>query len=247
MVSAEQFMNALRRRLLLFAEVMCWAFGLAGLAWWGAFHIEVATSTRHHLDRFAALQVVTLHARMPDQTLWSSTRVNASREALSEPAPLPLAVLRIPKVGLEVPVLPGTDGRTLDRAVGHIEGTTEPGKDGNSGIAGHRDGFFRGLKDISPGDRIELDTLEGTDVYRVERTWVVNPQDVSVLDPTSIPALTLVTCYPFYFNGPAPERFIVRAVRDERTGVRPVRRMGSMALCGRSAMCLDVFRTSHVS
>ena len=214
----------------------------------GAFHIEVATKTRHDLERFAALRAATLQAHTPpDRSLWSSARVNAWRSALNEPAPAPLAVLRIPKVGLEVPVLRGIDDRTLDRAVGHIENTADPGGDGNSGIAGHRDGFFRGLKDISPGDRIELDTLEGTDVYRVERTWVVNPQDVSVLDPTSIPALTLVTCYPFYFNGPAPERFIVRAVRDEHTGVRPVRRMRSMSLCGRSAMCLDVFRTSRVS
>ena len=81
-------------------------------------------------------------------------------KALSEPAPAPLAVLRIPKIRLEVPVLPGTDDRTLDRAVGHIEGTAQPGTDGNSGIAGHRDGFFRGLKDIAPGDAIELDTLQ---------------------------------------------------------------------------------------
>ena len=109
-------------------------------------------------------------------------------------------------------MLPGTDDRTLDRAVGHIEGTAQPGTDGNSGIAGHRDGFFRGLKDITPGDVIELDTIQGKDVYRVERTWVVNPEDVSVLDPTSTRALTLVTCYPFYFVGSAPRRFIVRAV-----------------------------------
>ena len=110
-------------------------------------------------------------------------------------------------------MLSGTDDYTLDRAVGHIEDTAQPGADGNSGIAGHRDGFFRGLKDIIPGDVIELDTLQGKDVYRVERTWIVNPEDVSVLDPTSAPALTLVTCYPFYFVGSAPKRFIVRAVR----------------------------------
>jgi sortase A len=128
-------------------------------------------------------------------------------------------VLRIPKIRLEVPVLPGTDDHTLDRAAGHIEDTAQPGMDGNSGIAGHRDGFFRGLKDITPGDVIELDTLQGTDVYRVERTWVVKPEDVSVLDPTPTPALTLVTCYPFYFVGSAPERFIVRAVR---VGGRPL-------------------------
>ena len=82
-------------------------------------------------------------------------------------------------------MLPGTDDHTLDRGLGHIEDTAQPGTDGNSGIAGHRDGFFRGLKDITEGDVIELDTLQGTDVYRVERTWVVSPDDVSVLDQTS--------------------------------------------------------------
>ena len=93
-----------------------------------------------------------------------------------------------------------------------------------SGIAGHRDGFFRGLKDIVAGDVIELDTIQGTEVYRVERTWVVSPEDVSVLDPTSTRALTLVTCYPFYFVGSAPERFIVRAVR---VGDRPAPSLAS--------------------
>ena len=126
-------------------------------------------------------------------------------------------MLRIPKLRLEVPILPGTDDRTLDRAVGHIEDTAAPGADGNSGIAGHRDGFFRGLKDIAPGDVIELDTLDGKQIYRVERTWVVDPEDVSVLDPTPSRALTLVTCYPFYYVGPAPQRFIVRAVQVPAT------------------------------
>ena len=87
-----------------------------------------------------------------------------------------------------------------------------PGTSGNSGIAGHRDGFFRPLGDIAPGDAIELETLHESQVYRVERTWIVDPEDVSVLDPTTDRSLTLVTCYPFYFVGPAPQRFIVRAV-----------------------------------
>ena len=134
---------------------------------------------------------------------------------MSEPAPPPLAVLRIPKIRLEVPVLPGTDDVTLNRAVGHIDDTALPGTDGNSGIAGHRDGFFRGLKDIGPEDVIELETLRGKEVYRVERTWVVDPEDVSVLDPTPAGSLTLVTCYPFYYVGPAPQRYIVRAVRAD--------------------------------
>ena len=238
----------LRRRLLLLAERMSWAFGLVGLVLWGASHIEVATSTRHDLERFAALQGVATQAGTPDQSLWSPNRVSAWRKALSEPAPAPIAVLRIPKIRLEVPVLPGTDDRTLDRAVGHIEDTAQPGTDGNSGIAGHRDSFFRGLKDINPGDAIELDTLQGKEFYRVERTWVVEPQDVSVLDPTPTRALTLVTCYPFYFVGSAPQRFIVRAVRIRDTLVssplstKPV----PCPRCGNERF-VAFFWSSHVS
>ena len=209
----------LRRRLLLIAERASWALGLVGLMWWGAFHIGVASSTRHDLERFATLQALAAPTGTPDLTLWSPHRVSAWREALEDPAPAPLAVLRIPKIRLEVPVLPGTDDRTLDRGAGHIEDTPQPGAAGNAGVAGHRDGFFRGLKDLAAGDAIELDTLQGKHVYRVERVWVVEPEDVSVLDPTPTPALTLVTCYPFYFVGSAPQRFIVRAVRvgDETT------------------------------
>jgi sortase A len=212
-------MEALRGRLLLLAERTSWALGLVGLVVWGAFHVAVATSARHDLERFAALQVDATRVGTPDQSLWSPNRVAAWREALLEPAPDPLAVLRIPKIRLEVAVLPGTDERTLDRGVGHIEDTAQPGTDGNAGIAGHRDGFFRALKDITHGDVIELDTRQGKEIYRVEQAWVVDPEDVSVLDPTPRRALTLVTCYPFYFIGSAPQRFIVRAVRVSDTAV----------------------------
>jgi sortase A len=201
------------RRRLLVVEITCWVIGLAGMGAWGMFQIGVASSARHDLERFAALKSAAPGPGTPDQSLWSSHRIAAWRKALSDPSPAPLAVLRIPKIRLEVPVHPGTDDRTLDRAVGHIAGTAKPGTDGNTGIAGHRDGFFRGLKDIVEGDVIELDTIEGKDSYRVERTWVVDPEDVSVLDPTPARALTLVTCYPFYYVGSAPRRFIVRAVR----------------------------------
>ena len=208
-------MDVLRHRLLLIVEATSWVLGLAGLLYWGAFQIEVARSTRHDSARFAVLQAASLQAGPVDQSLWSSVRINAWRNVSGEPSPPPVAMLRIPKIHLEVPVLPGTDDRTLDHGVGLIEDTAEPGMVGNSGIAGHRDGFFRGLKDVVQGDTIRLDTLHGSFVYRVERTWIVKPEDVSVLEPTPVPAITLVTCYPFYFQGSAPMRFIVRAVRDE--------------------------------
>ena len=123
----------------------------------------------------------------------------------------PLAVLRIPKVHLEVPVLDGTDDLTLNRGVGHIVGTVRPGEDGNIGIAGHRDGFFRALKDVGPGDTIELVTPKRVVRYAVDQIVLVRPEDVSVLQPRSRPSLTLVTCYPFYFVGSAPQRYIVQA------------------------------------
>jgi sortase A len=202
----------------VFWERIAWAFGLVCLATCGAVYIDGAAGDRHDLERFALLQAAALQQpAAPDLSLWDPERITAWRRALSEPAPSPLAVLRIPKIRLEVPVLQGTDDFTLNRGVGHIDDTAMPGTDGNSGIAGHRDGFFRGLKDIGPDDAIELETLRGKEVYRVERTWVVDPEDVSVLDPTPARSLTLVTCYPFYYVGPAPQRYIVRAVRTDTT------------------------------
>jgi sortase A len=196
-------------------ERAAWTFGGVCLVTCGAVYIEGSRGARHELERFA-LQAASLpQTPAPDLSLWDPERITAWRRALSEPAPPPLAVLRIPRIRLEVPVLRGTDDFTLNRAVGHIDDTALPGTDGNSGLAAHRDGFFRGLKDIGPGDVIELETLRGTEVYRVERTWIVDPDDVSVLDPTAARSLTLVTCYPFYYVGPAPQRYIVRAVRAD--------------------------------
>jgi sortase A len=82
---------------------------------------------------------------------------------------------------------------------------------GNLGIAGHRDGFFRGLKDLALGDEIELRSADRPDIYVVEKIQIVNPEDVSVLNPTRESSLTLVTCFPFYYVGSAPQRFVVHA------------------------------------
>ena len=116
---------------------------------------------------------------------------------------------------MEAPLLEGTDDVTLNRGVGRIEGTAHPGEDGNLGIAGHRDSFFRVLKDIKVGDRVDLEGLERSDTYVVDQVEIVDPGDVSVLRPRSKPSLTLVTCYPFYFIGSAPRRYIVHALRQD--------------------------------
>lgn len=156
-----------------------------------------------------------VHPGGVDFTLWSPKRIEAYRASLEAQIAAPLAVLRIPKLDLVVPVLEGTDELALNRGVGHIEGTPRPGEAGNVGIAGHRDGFFRGLKDIVVGDRLDLATDDGTESYQVAGITIVPPSDVSVLAATAQPTVTLVTCYPFYFVGSAPLRYIVRAVRVE--------------------------------
>jgi sortase A len=202
----------------MWVERAAWICGIAALTVWAAAGVAGKAGARRELARFAEGQSVRPAAARPDQRDWSPERVRAWHDTLNREPPAPPAVLRIPRIGLEVAVLEGTDEWTLNRAVGHIEDTARPGAPGNSGIAGHRDGFFRGLKDIRSGDVLEIETHTGIDRYRVERTWIVEPEDVSVLDPTSTPSITLVTCYPFYFIGSAPQRFIVRAVRTETTG-----------------------------
>lgn len=120
--------------------------------------------------------------------------------------------IEIPRLGVSSVIRAGVDARTLRLAVGHIPGTALPGHSGNTGLAGHRDTFFRKLRDIRTFDEIRIVTPAGTVSYEVERTRIVKPDDTWVLDDTSIPSVTLVTCYPFTYLGSAPDRFIVRAI-----------------------------------
>jgi sortase A len=145
-----------------------------------------------------------------DQSLWSEKRIAAFAESLSSPGS-PEGVLRIPSLHLEVPVYAGTSELNLNRGAGHIEGTAALTETGNAGIAGHRDGFFRVLKDIEIDRDIYLDVAGRSLRYRVVDIQIVTPVDSVVLAPTKVPSITLVTCYPFYFVGTAPERYIVRA------------------------------------
>jgi sortase A len=121
--------------------------------------------------------------------------------------------MEVERLGVSVVVMEGTSNKTLRRAVGHIAGTALPGGPGNVGIAGHRDTFFRPLRNIQADDIITLTTRAGSYRYRVVSTKIVDPDNVSVLNSDGSEVLTLVTCYPFYYVGSAPERFIVRARR----------------------------------
>jgi sortase A len=119
--------------------------------------------------------------------------------------------IEIPRLLLSAVVIEGIDRKTLRRAVGHIPGTALPGQPGNVGLAGHRDTFFRPLKDLKIRDELQLSTPSGSFKYLVESLRVVEPENVGVLASSGENVLTLVTCYPFYYIGPAPRRFIVRA------------------------------------
>ena len=144
-----------------------------------------------------------------------SALAEADRAIVESAAPegSPLGRIEIGTIGLAAMILEGTEGKTLRRAVGHIRGTALPGQQGNIAIAGHRDTFFRGLRNIHKDDEITLTTLDGAYSYRVDFIQVVQPEDIAVLDNSDNDILTLVTCYPFSFVGHAPERFIVRVHR----------------------------------
>ncbi len=193
-------------------------FGLLMLGIYVAARIHQSVLSHVELSRFKAPQFALPdrnEARLPivaqpDFSLWSQKRIKDYEGSFAAPFVPAIAVLRIPKIKLEVPVLEGTDDLTLNRGVGRIIGTSNLGDGGNVGIAGHRDGFFRGLKDVETGDKIEMVTPAQIETYVVDRIVIVEPSDVSVLGARSR-SLTLVTCYPFYFVGSAPQRYIVQA------------------------------------
>jgi len=214
-------------------RVLQWSFIVAGLClvgfWVGVrLHGELGQSSeirKFETARRTLTQQTTTPPDIPaptgalevdspvDTSLWAKGRIEEYQDSLDHQFDAPLAILRIPKISLEVAVLAGTNELVLNRGVGHIAGTPLPGNGGNVGIAGHRDGYFRGLKDVSEGDIIELETLYKKNSYTITELLLVDPPDVWVLEPTDNPTITLVTCYPFYYVGSAPQRYIVRAER----------------------------------
>jgi sortase A len=133
----------------------------------------------------------------------------------------PIGRLEIPLAGISTIISAGTDALTLRRGIGHIDGTALPGEPGNVGLAGHRDTAFRGLRKLRPGDRISLITAFESFDYAIESMQTVAPERVDVLNPLEYPTLTLVTCFPFDFVGPAPLRFVLRAREIGRSGAAP--------------------------
>jgi sortase A len=199
-------------------ELTAWTLGVAlgslyvGVRLWSD-HERAEGIEEFRAARAASLAAPALQAVAPDtvdQSLWSMQRVAAFAASLTS-AGAPKGVLRIPSLALAVPVYEGTGELALNRGAGHIEGTAQLSAEGNIGLAAHRDGFFRNLKDITLDAEIQLDAGDRLLRYRVVDISVVTPEDVHVLAPTSIPSITLVTCYPFYIVGSAPQRYIERA------------------------------------
>ncbi len=220
----------MRSRILRILEIATLMAGVALVAFYATARVDSYLASRAAIEQFEAAATRPPGAPQPlpapaakhaalaipssakvDFSLWSPGRIRAYRESLARDFAPPIALLKIPKIDLVVPVFDGTDDLILNRGVGRIAGTALPGTPGNLGIAGHRDGFFRGLQKVSRGDVIELERHDGTLRYVIDKIEIVSPEDVSVLAPRGSPSLTLVTCYPFYYIGSAPKRYVVEA------------------------------------
>ena len=206
-------MHERRRRLLLFAERASWAIGLAGLIWLGAYQIEVATSARQNLERFAALRVVAPPLGAPDQSLWSPIRISAWHDALREPPPRRSRCCGSRRFDSKwrCCLAPMTERSTAPSVTSKTRHYRE--RTGTRASPGTAMGSFVDSRTSPPvmsscsrrfrGPRPMLSSAPGSSTRTTSRCWI----------PTPTRSLTLVTCYPFYFVGSAPQRFIVRAVR----------------------------------
>jgi len=215
-LSASNPRSSVGASLVHWGERGAWLVGIGCLLFYAAACTQTALFQTREKAAFDEALLASIHSEEHDTSGWSSARVEHYQEVSGAPVTA-LARLDVPDASVSVMVLPGTDETTLNRAVGHIEGTPTPGEAGNVGIAGHRDGFFRGLKKLEAGDRLSMTTLEGVAQYEVASIEIVEPRAVEVLDQTPYDAITLVTCYPFYYVGDAPQRYIVHARKVDYT------------------------------
>lgn len=194
---------------------LLFAAGFFLLGWW--FHGLMETRSfqreaeRTLEERRQALAALETPARNPSTRVSDPRTGEPARSRRALPVRSVIGRIEIPRLGISAAIAEGTEPAVLDRAVGHFVSTALPGEPGNFALAGHRDTFLRGLGRIRPNDVVVISTPASTHRYVVEGSRVVEPERIEVLDPTREPSLTLVTCYPFTFVGPAPKRFIVRA------------------------------------
>ncbi|WP_020208562.1 class D sortase [Gilvimarinus chinensis] len=208
-----------------FAEVGLWLVGISLLCLWGSQMLRQGPLAERQTDLFLArAQAATAdpntqpqpslnHPDTIDTSLWSAKRIEQFG-AIEQSKDDIIAVLKIDSLGLSAPIFTEPTDNNLNRGLGWLDKTAPVTGGGNTAIAGHRDSFFRVLKDIQIGDRIAVTTLEGEKSYTVTELQIVLPSNVSVLAPTDHNQLTLITCYPFYHVGSAPERFIVTATEN---------------------------------
>ncbi len=181
--------------------------GIAALAYAGYAVLDLYWF--QHIE-LAKLEAVPIIPQPPPAEPIPSVAPVAAGEVIGE--------IEVPRLKLKATVVEGDSEKLLRRSVGHLPQTALPGEAGNVALAGHRDGLFRPLRNIQPGDMVTLRTRDHQFEYRVEWTAVVPQAATQVVGPTSEPALTLITCYPFYYLGAAPERFVVRARRVSLEG-----------------------------
>lgn len=210
------------RRFLRGLEWALWLTALAALGWCAFVlvqrHLYQTRQERILQEEIRARARVRENPPAPAPASISSGEVAAAEPAWVAPPPgpapgAPLGRLEIPRLGLSGIICEGTDEATLRVSIGHIPGTALPSAGGsNVALAGHRDSFFSKLGRLRQDDVLRLTTPEGSRDYRVEWRGIVSAEDTEVLDPSLVPSLTLVTCYPFHYIGAAPRRYIVRAV-----------------------------------
>ena len=211
------------QNIIRFFERACIFLGSLGICVVGFVYLDAAIGSHRAVAAFEEAvaeqasretEAADLSADIsaPDQSLWSESAKAKYTKAQAGEHDTPVAVLQIDRLGLEVPVFVGTSRITLNRGAGIVDGTALPGENGNVVISAHRDSYFRSLKDIAVGDAISLRTLNGPENFQVVDISITDPLDVSVLDDTDSSTLTLITCYPFYYVGFAPDRYIVRAL-----------------------------------
>jgi sortase A len=204
--------------------------GLALISFWLSARLHSLISAHMAVWAFTAAHESTNHQALIHKavsangrvvlSLWNVQRINSYKSVLAGKLDSPLAVLSIPRLGLVAPIFEGTDSFILNRSLGRIRGTATFDEDGNVGIAGHRDGLFRALRDVALGDAVEITTPHGLVQYIVNRISIVDPTDTDVLRSHHSPEVTLVTCYPFNFVGNAPRRYIVQA--SLRRSIQPL-------------------------